>query len=72
MPGGGGGLLKLRFDSVHKDVCMDFEAYFKVHNRVSVHPKSIILGQMTNLNMIFHMVVSFNVFTFGAAELNCK
>ena len=22
------------------------------------HPKSIILGQMTNLNMIFHVVVS--------------
>ena len=37
---------------------MDFEAYFKVHNLVSVHPKSIILGQMTNLNMIFHVVVS--------------
>ena len=40
------------------DVCMDFEPYFKVHNLVSVHPKSIILGQMTNLNMIFHVVVS--------------
>ena len=25
---------------------------------ISVHPKSIILGQMTNLNMIFHVVVS--------------
>ena len=37
---------------------MDFEPYFKVHNLVSVHPKSIILGQMTNLNMIFHVVVS--------------
>ena len=37
---------------------MDFEQYFKVHNLVSVHPKSIILGQMTNLNMIFHVVVS--------------
>ena len=36
-----------------KDVCMDFELYFKVHNLVSVYPKSIILGQMTNLNMIF-------------------
>ena len=35
---------------------MDFEQYFKVHNYV--HPKSIILGQMTNLNMIFHVVVS--------------
>ena len=41
-----------------KDVCMDFEPYFKVHNSVSVHPKSIILGQMTNLYMIFHVVVS--------------
>ena len=37
---------------------MDFEPYFKVHNLVSVHPKSIILGQMTNLDMIFHVVVS--------------
>ena len=25
---------------------------------VSVHPKSIIRGQMINLDMIFHMVVS--------------
>ena len=40
------------------DVCMDFEPYFKVHNLVSVQPKSIILGQMTNLNMIFHVAVS--------------
>ena len=37
---------------------MDFEPYFKVHNLVSVHPKSITLNQMTNLNMIFHVVVS--------------
>ena len=37
---------------------MDFEQYFKVHNLVSVHPKSIILKQMTNLNMFFHVVVS--------------
>ena len=41
-----------------KDVCMDFEPYFKVDNLVSVHPKRVILGRMTNLNMIFHMVVS--------------
>ena len=40
------------------DVCMDFEPCFKVHNLVSVHPKSIILGQLINLNMIFHVVVS--------------
>ena len=31
---------------------------FKVHNLVSVHPKSTILGQMTNLDMIFPAVVS--------------
>ena len=37
---------------------MDFDPYLKVHNLVSVHPKSIILGQMTNLNMIFHVVLS--------------
>ena len=43
-----------------KDVCMDFEPYFKVHNLVSVHPKSVILGQMTNLDMVFYMVVSVN------------
>ena len=41
-----------------RDVCMDFELYFKVHSMVSVHPKSIILGQITNLNMIFHVVMS--------------
>ena len=50
--GFGGHFLKIR------DVCMDFEPYFKVHNLVSVYPKSVILGQMTNLNTIFHMVVS--------------
>ena len=48
----GGRCLKIR------DVCMDFEAYFKGHNLVSVNRKSIILGQITNLNMIFHVVVS--------------
>ena len=41
-----------------RDVCMDFEPYFKVYNLVSVHSKSTILGQMINLNMIFHVVVS--------------
>ena len=39
-------------------VCMDFEPYFKAHNLVSVHPKRFTLGQMTNLNMIVHVVVS--------------
>ena len=41
-----------------RDVCMDYEPYFKVHSLISVHSKTIILGQMTNLNMIFHVVVS--------------
>ena len=48
----GGRFLKIR------DVCMDFEPYFKVHNLVSVYPKSIILGQIANLNMIVHVMVS--------------
>ena len=41
-----------------RDVCMDFEPHFKVHNLVSVHPKSIILDQTINLDMIFHVLVS--------------
>ena len=41
-----------------REVCMDFEPCFKVHNLVSCHPKSMKLGQMTNLNVIFHVVVS--------------
>ena len=40
------------------DICMEFEPCFKVNNLVSVHPKSIILGQSINLDMIFHVVVS--------------
>ena len=47
-----GRFLKIR------DVCMDFEPSLNFHNLVSVYPRSIILGQMTNLNMIFHVVVS--------------
>ena len=38
----------------------DFEPYFKFRNLVSVHPKSIILGQMTNLNVVVHVVLSVN------------
>ena len=34
---------------------MDFEPCFKVYNLVSIRPKSMKLGQMTNLNVIFHM-----------------
>ena len=34
---------------------MDFEPCFKVYNLVSIPPKSMKLGQMINLNVIFHM-----------------
>ena len=37
---------------------MDFEPYFEVYNLVSIRPQSMKLGQMTNLNVIFHMVGS--------------
>ena len=37
---------------------MDFEPCFKVSNLVSVHPKSIKLGQITTLNVTFYVVVS--------------
>ena len=37
---------------------MGFEPCFKVYNLVSIRPKSMKLGQMTNLNVIFHMVGS--------------
>ena len=40
------------------DVCMDFEPCVKVYNLVSIRHKSMKLGQMTNLNVIFHMVGS--------------
>ena len=55
--GFGGRFLKIR------DFCRDFESYFKAHNLVSVYhmPKSIILSQMTNLNMIFHVIVVVSV-----------
>ncbi len=48
---------------------MDFEPCFKDHNFVSVHPKSIKLGQMTNLTMIFHVVVIFHVSLLIAKNL---
>ena len=50
--GSGGRCLKIR------DVCMDFEPNFKVYNLTSIYPKSIKLGQMTNLDMIVHVMVS--------------
>ena len=50
--GFGGRCLKIR------DVCMDFEPYFKVHNLVNVQPKNIKLGQMTNLDRTIYVMVS--------------
>ena len=44
--------------SKFKTFSMNFEPYFKVHNLVSVHPKSTIISQMTNLNMIVYLMVS--------------
>ena len=37
---------------------MDFGPCFKVHNLVSVYPKGMKLVQMTNLDVVFHVVVS--------------
>ena len=47
-------------DAVSKirDICMDFEPHFKVHNLVNVHSKNIKLCQITNLNIIFYVMVS--------------
>ena len=37
---------------------MDLEPSFKVHNLVVIQLNNTKLGQMTNLDMIFYMVVS--------------
>ena len=39
--------------STLRDVCMDFEPCFKLYNLVSIRPKSMKLGQMTKLIVIF-------------------
>ena len=49
-------LLKIR------EVCMDLEPCFKVHNLVVIQLKITKLGQMTNLKVVFHMVVLFYKF----------
>ena len=38
---------------------MDLEPYFKVHNLVVIQLNNTKLGQMTNLNVIFYVVVQF-------------
>ena len=50
--GFGGRCLNIR------DICIDFKPCLKVHNLVSVYPKSIKLRQMTHLNVILNAVVS--------------
>ena len=51
MYGFGGRHLKIR------DVCMDLEPCFKVHNLAVIQLKNTKLGQMTNFKVVFHMVV---------------
>ena len=41
-----------------RDICMDFEPCLKVRSLISVQHKSIKLGQMIHLNVIFHVVGS--------------
>ena len=53
--------LKVGFGGRHlkiRDVCMDLEPCFKVHNLVVIKLKNTKLGYMTNFNMIFYMVMS--------------
>ena len=40
---------------------MDFEPCFKVYNLVSIHPKSIKLGQKTTLNVTFDVGISLSI-----------
>ena len=41
-----------------RDFCMDLEPCFKVHTLVVFQINNIKLGQITNRNVIFYMVVS--------------
>ena len=52
----GGRHLKIR------DVCMDLEPCFKVHKMAVIQLKNTKLGQMTNVKVVFHMVVLFYKF----------
>ena len=42
-----------------RDVCMDLEPCFKVHNLVVVQLNNTKLGRMTNFKVVFHMMVLF-------------
>ena len=59
----------------------DFESCFKVHNLISVHPKSIKLGQMISLIVISHLVLSlyrlvktgnFEIAEWSINQIKCK
>ena len=52
----GGRHLKIR------DVCMDLEPCLEVHNLVVIQLKPPKLGQMTDLKVVFHIVVL--IYTF--------
>ena len=49
---GEGGRVKIR------DVCMDLDSCLKVQYLVVIRLNSTKLGQLTNLNVIFYMLVS--------------
>ena len=49
----GGGHLKIR------DVCMDLETCFKVHNLVVIQLNNTKLGRMTNFKVVFHTIALF-------------
>ena len=51
--------LREQIHETQRGVCERYKIRcFKVHNLVSVYPKSIKRGQMTTLQVIFHVVVS--------------
>ena len=51
--GFGGRHLKIR------DVCMDLEPCFKVHNLVVIQLNNTKLGRMTNFKVVFHMMLFY-------------
>ena len=48
-----GGRFKIR------DICMDLEPCFMVHNLIVIQLNSTKLGQMTNFKVVFYMVVNW-------------
>ena len=55
-----------------RDVCMELEPCFEVHNLV-IQPNNTKLGQMTTLGVVLHMIVSIYKFaTRPSLLLNLK